>query len=170
MITNEIIKTSINRIKINSDKIIKCVDYLDKEELWKDFSPQLVSYGNLLLHLTGNISQYIISGLGNTYLKRERDLEFVGKPGYSKEQLKTNFLSTINKAIETIESLNKDSLKLTYHIQGYKISGVDALIHVVEHLSYHTGQIIWAVKYIKNINPDFYNGEDLNKQNIPLSK
>ncbi len=168
MIPNEVIKTSIDRIKINSDKIIKCIDYLDEEEMWKDFSPQLVSYGNLLFHLIGNISQYIISGMGNTYLKRERDLEFTGKPDYSKKRLKENFLSTINKAVEVIESLNEDSLKRIYHIQGNKISGVDTLIHVVEHMSYHTGQIIWAVKYFKNVDPDFYKGEDLNKQNIPF--
>jgi len=167
MITKEITKTSITRIKINADKIIRCIDYLDEEELWKDFSPRLVSYGNLLLHLIGNISQYIISGLGSTSFKRERDLEFSGKPGISKEQLKDNFNSTINKAIKTIESLSQDSLMKIYHIQGKDISGIDTLIHVVEHLSYHTGQIIWAVKYFKNINPDFYKGEDLNKQNAP---
>ena len=168
MIADEIIKTSIDRIKINSDKIIKCIDYLNEAELWKDFSPHLVSYGNLLLHLIGNISQYIISGLGNTYLKRERDLEFTGKPGYSKEQLKENFLSTINKAVEVIESLDENSLTRIYNIQGNKISGVDTLIHVVEHISYHTGQIIWAVKYFKDVNPDFYKGQDLNKQNVPI--
>ncbi len=167
MITEEIIKTSIARIKINADKISVCINYLNEEELWKDFSPRLVSYGNLLLHLIGNISQYIISGLGNTSFKRERDLEFSGKPGYSKDKLKNNFVLTINKAIKTIESLNQDSLMKIYNIQGKNISGVDTLIHVVEHLSYHTGQIIWAVKYFKNINPDFYKGEDLNKQNVP---
>ena len=168
MLSNEIIRTSIDRIKINSDKIIKCVDYLDEEELWKDFSPYLVSYGNLLMHLIGNISQYLISGLGNINLKRERDFEFTGKPGYSKEQLKRNFLSTIKKAKEVIESLDEGSLTRIYQIQGNKISGVDTLIHVIEHMSYHTGQIIWAVKYFKNVNPDFYKGQDLNKQNVPI--
>lgn len=68
-------------IRQSRERICRCVALLDPEEIWKDFNANLVSVGNLILHLMGNISQHVLSGLGHAAYTRQRDREFTDKPG-----------------------------------------------------------------------------------------
>jgi len=57
-------------------KILAAVDQLSDEDLW--WRPNAVSnsVGNLMLHLSGNVRQWIVSGLGGAPDDRVRQLEF----------------------------------------------------------------------------------------------
>ena len=50
-------------------------------------------------------------------------------------------------------------------VQGFQLSGIGIVVHVVEHYSYHTGQISFWTKQLKNKDLRFYAGLDLNVQN-----
>ncbi|CAN5289566.1 hypothetical protein BH20BAC1_BH20BAC1_05620 [soil metagenome] len=86
-ISKEFIEQSIYRMDENSHRIIKCVGELDEDEIWKSPNDHSNSIGNLILHLCGNISQYIISALGEAEDKRRREEEFSTKKGFTKAEL-----------------------------------------------------------------------------------
>nr|HMT11283.1 DUF1572 family protein [Ignavibacteria bacterium] len=84
--------------------------------------------------------------------------------------LKDLITSTINNAAGVIEYLDSAELTRIYEVQGHVMSGIAIIIHVTEHLSYHTGQIVFLTKLLKDIDLGFYKGMDLNKKNGPLRK
>lgn len=135
------------------------------EETWHKPNPELNSMANLLLHLSGNIRQYVISSLGNEPDIRQRDLEFSKTEGPSKEALITDFKATVDQAISVIQQAPKEEFLRKRYVQGQEHDGIGIVIHVTEHLSYHTGQIAFWVKYRKGKDLDFYAGRDLNTLN-----
>ena len=138
---------------------------LTDEEMWQKPNPELNSMANLLIHLGGNIRQYVISSLGQVQDTRERDLEFSQSSGKNKEELLADLKATVNEAIAVIEKASEAELHRKRSIQGMEHDGWGIVIHVVEHLSYHTGQIAFWVKYRKGIDLGFYDGRDLNALN-----
>lgn len=155
----------IYRIELNLPRIQTCLKKLNETEVWERPNESSNSIGNLILHLSGNITQYILSGLGGQADNRNRDSEFSRKNGLNKAELETILANTINNSIKIISSLTNEKLTGKYSIQGYDISGIAALVHVTEHLSYHTGQIVYLTKALKNIDTGFYKGLDLNIKN-----
>lgn len=138
---------------------------LDEEEIWQKPNPELNSMANLILHLSGNIRQYIISSLGGQPDTRQRDLEFSQTRGQSKEALLAGFKATVDEAIGQIRNASETELLRKRKVQGTEMDGMGIVIHVVEHLSYHTGQIAFWVKYRKRLDLDFFAGRDLNQLN-----
>ena len=164
-IVKEFISESVDRINKNTPKIISCMDELEETEVWKRPNSASNSIGNLILHLCGNITQYIISSLGEEEDKRERDKEFSASGGYSKLELIEKLNSTVKKAITVIKHMELNSLLKKRQVQGFQYSGLANIIHVTEHYSYHTGQIVYWTKLLKSKDFGFYSGIDLNKKN-----
>lgn len=147
--------------KQNLPFIVKCLQQLSEEEIWWRPNPASNSAGNLVLHLCGNVRQWIISGLGGAPDKRQRDLEFSDGP-VARRELVTRLRRTVRDAFRVLVKLSDDSLARTYSIQGYHVSGLDAVFHVTEHFGYHTGQIIYITKLKR--------GEDLRFWRLPATK
>lgn len=147
-----------------AERLIICLDAVYDENLWTDFAPNLSSPGNLVLHLIGNLNQYVIKGLGGKNFFRNRAKEFSDKPGLNKDQLKKMFTTTIRECRAVVASLSDEQLSWVYKVQGFEHSGYGILIHVTEHLSHHTGQFTWFCKYLFGSDTDFYKGRDLNVQ------
>jgi uncharacterized damage-inducible protein DinB len=164
-ISKEFISQSIYRIQENLPRIEKCLNELSDEELWQRPNSSSNSIGNLVLHLCGNITQYIISGLGKSADNRNRDSEFAATGGFTKTELRNKIASTINNAVSVIKGLSENDLAETKSVQGYNSSGISIIVHVTEHLSYHTGQITFWTKCLKNKDMGYYAGIDLNKKN-----
>ena len=164
--TEEFIDQSIHRLEENTPKIQKCLDELTEEEIWKRPNPSSNSVGNIILHLCGNITQYILSSLGEIEDKRERDKEFSTTGGLNKKELFDKLQSTITQAVHVIGSINVENMLRKRSVQGFELSAIGIIIHVVEHYSYHTGQIIFWTKLLKDKNLAFYTNVDLNKKNV----
>ncbi len=164
-ISKEFIEQSVIYIKENLPRIEKCLDELNDEEVWQRPNRSSNSIGNLILHLCGNITQWIISGLGKEPDNRNRDSEFEAKGGFTNGELKEKISSTINKAISVIKELQENDLTAIKTVQGNHYSGIAIIIHVTEHFSYHTGQITFWTKCIKDKDMGYYAGKDLNKKN-----
>ena len=165
-ISNEFIAQSIIKLKENGPRIQKCLDLLSEAEVWKRPNESSNSVGNLILHLCGNITQYIISSLGEKQDLRERDEEFLARSGTSKTELMDKLNSTVEESIEVIKILSKTELLTVRDVQGFSLSGVGIIILVVEHYSYHTGQIAFWTKLLKDRDLGFYSGQDLNRKNV----
>ncbi len=141
-----------------------CLHAVDEEQLWTDFAPNLSSPGNLVLHLNGNLNQYILTAQGSKNFFRERNKEFSEKPNTSKDMLHAMFAAKVSECTAVINPLGDEQLSRTYTVQGFEYTGYGILIHAVEHLSHHTGQFAWFCKYLFNADIDFYKGQDLNVQ------
>ena len=165
-IAQEFINQSIFNINENTPKIIKCLDDLSEEQIWVRPNKASNSMGNILLHLCGNIRQYIISSLGGQPDIRERDKEFAAKDGYTKKELMDKLVATVNEAIDVIQNVDEIRLLKIFSVQGFSQSGIGIIIHVTEHYSYHTGQIIFWTKQLQGKDLGFYANIDLTKKNI----
>ena len=164
-LTNELIQQAIFRLNENTPRIEKCLNQLTEEDVWKRPNDSSNSVGNLILHLCGNITQYIISSLGDQEDLRERDKEFETTGGYTKSELLEKLMLTVDQAVEVIRNMDEESLMEIRSVQGFTYSGVANIVHVVEHYSYHTGQIAFWTKLLKDTDLGFYDGVDLNVKN-----
>jgi uncharacterized damage-inducible protein DinB len=161
----EFIEQTLKSIDENTLKIKACIKQLDEKDIWFRHNEHVNSVGNILLHLCGNIRQWIISSLGGAPDIRERDLEFSTAGGFTKEELTTRWQDTMQEAVTVITDAIPENLLRHRVVQGSAHSGIGIIIHVTEHYSYHTGQIIFLTKLYKNIDMGFYAGTDLNKHN-----
>ena len=165
VIKDEFISNALYRLDESTRMIEKSLDHLTEEDIWKRPNMSSNSVGNQILHLCGNIGQYIISSLGETPDIREREKEFSASSGAAKEELLSMLNAVVHKAKETIASCSKESLELVREVQGFSLSGVGIVLHAVEHYSYHTGQIAFWTKLLKDEDLGFYKGVDLNVKN-----
>lgn len=149
---------SVTRIK-------KCFLEISEKEVWQEPNESSNSMGNLILHLCGNITQYIISSLGKKKDDRERDLEFSAKGGFTKQQLMDKLSNVVNQSVAIISDTSDSEMLRNRQVQAYQLSGMGIIIHVVEHFSYHTGQIAFRTKQLRNKDLGFYSGIDLNTTN-----
>ena len=164
-IATEFIEQSIYRIEKNTPKIIKCLDQLTEDQVWMRPNEVSNSIGNILLHLCGNIRQYAISALGDQADIRERDKEFSAQGGHTKEQLLKKLSDTLQEAITVMRTTDEVRLMKIYSAQGFTYSGVGIVVHITEHYSHHTGQIIFWTKQLTGTDLGFYSHVDLNKKN-----
>jgi uncharacterized damage-inducible protein DinB len=127
-------------------KIERCLERLDEEDVWWRPNEASNSIGNLLLHLCGNVGQWIIGGVGRREFERHRQLEFDERSHLSGRDLLAKLKATLAEAEEVIRSLNSESLLTKRQIQDYDVTVLEAIYHVVEHFGMHTGQIIMLSK------------------------
>lgn len=147
------------------ERIQACLEKLSDAEIWRRPNAETPSIGNLVLHLCGNVRQWIVSGLGGAPDVRRRSDEFAERGPIPRAVLIGRLNETLSAADATLRSLDAAALAKTYSIQGNEETGVAAVIHVVEHFSYHTGQIAYYVKSRQGVDLGFYAGQDLNKLN-----
>lgn len=137
-------------------KLRACVKLLSDEQIWWRANENTNSVGNLLLHLAGNVRQWIIAGMGTAEDTRKRDAEFsAGGPIPGKELLE-KLESAVTEAVAVLDSVDRTRLLEKRPIQIYDVTGLQAIFHVVEHFSYHTGQIIYITRLLKNVDLKFY--------------
>jgi len=159
----KIIKAQFNQhvVEESLERIVKCINLLTTEEVWYVHNANTNSIGNLILHLSGNVRQYIISGIGEQADIRERSLEFSANEKLSHEDLILQIQQTLVEANDVIQHLDYNSLSKKIIVQGFDHTILSSIIHVIEHLSYHVGQITYYTKYIKDIDTAYYGGLDL---------
>lgn len=137
-------------------RILKCLDLLNEDQVWERPNEQLSSVGNLVLHLVGNVRQWINSGLGGHEDTRKRDREFLESSRCSKWKLKL-LLEDLKRDVEGIlKKLTAEDLVKVRKVQVFEESGLSILVHVMEHFSYHTGQITWQTKMLTNVDTKYY--------------
>jgi uncharacterized damage-inducible protein DinB len=156
---------SIHRISLNTPRVITCLEAITEEQAWKRPNSASNSIANLVLHLCGNMTQYVISSLGQTPDHRDRDAEFSAQGGITRTQLANKLRDTVNRVLDVIADVPEPELLRVRSVQGFSYSGVGIVIHVTEHYSYHTGQIALLTKLFTNRDLGFYSGMDLNRKN-----
>ena len=159
--------TEIKRRLIGEGKsrLLTCLEILTLEEIWQRPNANSNSVGNLVLHLCGNVRQWLISGLGGAPDTRQRQLEFDEQGPIPTETLIHLLDNTLAEAEQVLNRLRADDLTKKVSIQGFEENGLSVLVHVVEHFSYHVGQVTYFVKLTKNCQTNYYEGLNLDQTN-----
>ena len=152
----EFLRVSRRELTNNLEKIQKAVGLLTAKQVWTRGSEAENSIGNLLLHLTGNVRQWIISGVAQAPDTRNRDAEFAQRDEIDPEALLAKLRETVTAADIVLSRVSAEQLLEKRHIQVFDVTVMHAIYHCVEHFSGHTGQIIWAVKKIKKADLNLY--------------
>jgi uncharacterized damage-inducible protein DinB len=147
-------------------KIRLSVEKLDEDAIWHRFNEQSNSIGNLLLHLAGNIRQWIVCGVGGIEGERNRAAEFSARSGPPRDELLALLDGAAHDADGVLAKLTQDDLARSIRIQGRDTTVIGAVYHVVEHFAMHTGQIIMLAKIHAPGAVKFY--EDAGGVAIPL--
>ncbi len=164
-IHQHLLRSSVHFFGWNLERITTCLSELSEAEIWQRPNANSNSIGNQLLHLNGNIRQWILNGLGGQADDRQRDAEFAATSGYSGEELLEVLTGTVQESVNLIGSLSEEDLLPERPVQAYVHDGTFILLHVVEHFSYHTGQIIFWTKELRDKDLYLYGSEDLNQTN-----
>jgi hypothetical protein len=147
---------SIRKFEQLLSRIRDCVDKLDNQQIWLRHGDHENAVGNLLLHLSGNMRQWIIAGIGGQPDTRVRDEEFAARGNIDKAELMGRLEGTVAEVIAVIRTLSPDRLVETYQPQKYRVTILEGIYHVVEHFAQHTGQIIFATKLLTGEDMGFY--------------
>ena len=147
---------SVDKLRQFAGRIEICLDKLTDDQIWSRGHENENAIGNLVLHLAGNVGQWILSPLAGHPMTRDRDGEFAARGGPDKKQLAAKLRSIVEQATAIVAGMKTDQLTRTYSIQNYEVSGVDAVYHVVEHFAQHTAQIIFATKILTSEDLGFY--------------
>jgi hypothetical protein len=155
-----VLKFSADKLEQLCGRIESCLDKLTPEQIWTRGADHENAAGNLVLHLSGNVRQWILHGVGNAPDVRKRDLEFEARggpdTGEDTTELKRRLRSTVDEAATLIRALPPGRLCEAVTIQKYNVTVIEAVLHVVEHFSQHTGQIIFITKFLKGEDLGFY--------------
>jgi uncharacterized damage-inducible protein DinB len=131
-------------------RVETCLGKLTAEQIWARNSKNENAIGNLVLHLTGNVRQWILSGIDRQPDHRQRDSEFAAKSG------EFHLRQVVDEASIVIRGLSAARLSERIVVQQYDVSVLEAVYHVVEHFSGHTGQIVFATKFLTGEDLGFY--------------
>jgi hypothetical protein len=130
-------------------RIEQCVARLTDGELWWRPEPGSNSVGNLLLHLAGNLRQWVVCGIGGELDHRSRQVEFDERGPLPPGQALGSLQAAVHDADRVLAAAGPDSLLRERPVQGLSVTGLFAVYHAVEHFSMHTGQIILLTKMQK---------------------
>jgi uncharacterized damage-inducible protein DinB len=137
-------------------RIETCLGMLTDDQVWARGGENENAIGNLALHLSGNVRQWIISGVGGEPDTRDRDREFDTRTGVPAAELAQRLRETVSQAVKVIEGATSERLLERLVIQNYEVSAFEAIYHVVEHFAMHTGQILFATKMLTGTDLGFY--------------
>ena len=152
----EFLKISADRLLQSMARIDTCVAQLTPEQVWARGSENENAVGNLLLHLTGNVRQWILTGVGGSPDHRDRDAEFDARSGGDAAAFLKNLRAVVEQAAELIRNVPPARLVEKIHVQVYDVNVLGAIYHVVEHFSGHTFQIILLTKMFTHRDLGFY--------------
>ena len=127
-------------------KLKHCVERMSEEDVWWRPNEQSNSVGNLILHLCGNMKEWIVKSISGEEFERHRDAEFAERRPRPKAELIANIEAAVGEVDRVLEQIPPTRLFERIPVQVYKSSRLQVIYHVVEHFSYHLGQILYIYK------------------------
>ena len=122
------------------------LEALGDEDIWWRAHETDNSIGNLILHLSGNIRQWIVAGIGGEPYARDRPSEFSERGPIPKAELLKRFETAVTDADRVLMRFDTSRLLEVRHFQKWDVTCLYAISHVVEHVSQHLGQIVYIAK------------------------
>lgn len=142
-------------------RLHQCLDECDPDLLWFRPNENTNSIGNLVIHLEGNVRQWVLHGVAGQEDRRNRHEEFDANRRILKDELNVRLKKLKEEVVAVVNAVSEEQLLEHRSIQGFETSVLGVLFHVAEHFSYHLGQITYLVKSVKNKDLGYYSDRKL---------
>ena len=143
-------------LKESWPRMRECVESLTDEQVWWRPNEASNSIGNLLMHLNGNVQQWLVTPFSQSEDVRDRPAEFRQRDVVPAAELVARLGATLERASQVLARLTEADLLAPLAIQGYETTGLGAVCHVVEHFGLHYGQVIYITKMLRSADLGFY--------------
>jgi hypothetical protein len=130
------------------ERIQHCLGQLNDEQVWGHSRPGLNSIGNLILHLCGNLRQWIVAGVGGASDVRNRPAEFAEQGPIPKEELLRRLATVVEESKRVLAGVDAQQLVRVRRIQGFDVTGVAAVFDSVPHFRGHTQEIVHMTRLL----------------------
>lgn len=141
-VTAVVIAETTNCLTSCVAKIRHCLGQLTDEQVWWRPHESMNSIGNLILHLSGNVRQWIVAGIGGAPDVRDRSREFSEIQVIPKDELLGRLEEVVSEASEALSKMTTAEMLRPRRIQGFEVSGLGAIFDSVPHFKGHTQEII----------------------------
>ena len=145
-ITSAYVAVSRDRLTRSLDRLRHCVGQLNDEQMWWRPHPGMNSVANILLHLAGNLRQWIVSGVGGAPDTRDRPAEFADRSQCSKAELLRRLEATIAEADAALARLDPSHLLEPRRVQGFEETVLSAMYDSLTHLCGHVQEIVYITR------------------------
>lgn len=150
---------SQERLRDYLSQVERCLSLLSEDQIWSRPNDVSNSVGNLVLHLTGNVRQWILGGVGGRSIDRDRAHEFAEQGPVASDHLFASLRQALMESFDVIGVQSSIDLLERVRVRGYDVTKLDAMYHVVEHFALHTGQIVYATKALLGRHLDIYDAD-----------
>ncbi len=123
-------------------RIQHCLRQLNDEQVWRRSQPSLNSIGNLILHLCGNLRQWIVAGVGGASDVRNRPTEFAERGPIPKVELMHGLEAVVEEVKRVLAGVDARQLMEVRRIQGFDVTGLAAIFDSIPHFRGHTQEIV----------------------------
>ncbi len=123
-------------------RITHCLSQLSDAQVWWRPRPELNAIGNLLLHLRGNLGQWIVAGAGGRPFQRDRPAEFAEKGSIGRADAEAMLSEMVNESADVLASIPAESLLDRRRVQGHETTILGAILHATRHFEGHAQEII----------------------------
>ena len=123
------------------------MDQLSDDQLWWRPAESMNSVANLILHLCGNVRQWVVSGIGEAADVRERQKEFDQRNSALKAELIQQLESAVADAKVVLSDISVEALLRVRRVQGNDVTGMQAIFHSVSHFRGHTQEIVHMTRF-----------------------
>jgi hypothetical protein len=134
------LESALNRIE-------HCLGQLNEEQVWWRCRPSHNSIGNLILHLCGNVRQWIVSGVGGASDTRDRPAEFAERGPIPKDELLGRIEAVVEEAKRSLTGISAGQLLTIRQIQGWDVTGLAAIFDSVPHFRGHAQEIVHLTRF-----------------------
>lgn len=150
------IRSAVARLRQQNDRIVECVEKLTEVQVWSRGNENSNSVGNIVLHLVGNLGQWVLHGVGGREDRRDRDGEFAVRSGSSRSELCARLNERVAEVIAILEGIPSSRLLEMVQPQGYEVPVMEVVTHITEHFYYHGGQVLLLTKLYLNEDLAYY--------------
>jgi uncharacterized damage-inducible protein DinB len=148
----EYLRLTVVSLNLLTARIVDCLGRLSEEQVWLRHHENENAVGNLVVHISGSLQQWILTALGGQPDARQRNQEFALRGSVSIPELKTRLEDTVRAVVSLLESFPEEKLNHRFSIQGRELSALEIIFHVAEHIAQHAGQILFATKLLTGQN------------------
>lgn len=136
-------------VKDFPEQIRSCFDVLSDSEIWWRPNEKANSIGNLMLHMIGSTSFYLLQAIGESEFQRDRPAEFSERKQMSREEILQQMDRFLKEIDSVLDRLTPEQMMQTTDRTGKKTTYAQIMIHVMIHLATHVGQIVYITKMLK---------------------
>lgn len=123
-------------------RVTHCLSQLSEAQVWWRPREEMNSIGNLLLHLTGNVGQWIIAGVGGRSFTRNRSAEFAAGADKSRAEAEETLNRIILEAADVLTTQDPATLLIVRRVQEWDVTGLGAMLHAAAHFEGHVQEIV----------------------------